>query len=69
MLLITSELKEDIIALIRRLPDDSTIDDMMYHLYVKKKIAKGIKDIKEGNAIPHEVVMKDAKMRLEKGLE
>jgi hypothetical protein len=34
----TSNLKEEIIDLIRKLPEDSTIDDIMYSLYVKKKI-------------------------------
>jgi len=60
----TSNLKEEIIELIRKLPEDATIDDIMYHLYVKKKILAGIKDIEQGNVVPHEQVMKNAKQRL-----
>ncbi len=41
----TSNLKEEIIDLIKKLPEDATIDDIMYHLYVKKKILAGIKDL------------------------
>ncbi len=41
----------------------------MYHLYVKKKILAGIKEIEQGNIIPHEKVMENAKKRLEKWLE
>lgn len=62
----TSELKEDVIELIKKLPEDATLDDIIYHLYVKKKILKGIKDIEEGKTIPHELVMENAKKRLKK---
>ena len=65
----TTNLKEEIIDLIKKLPDDATIDDIMYHLYVKKKILAGIKDIGQGYIIPHEQVMENAKKRLEKWLE
>ena len=65
----TTNLKEEIIALIRKLPEDATIDDIMYHLYVKKKILTGIKEIEQGKVIPHEQVMESAKKRLEKWLK
>ena len=65
----TSNLKEEIIDLIRKLPEDATIDDIMYHLYVKKKILAGIKDIEQGNVVPHEQVMENAKKRLEQWLK
>ena len=65
----TTNLKEEIIDLIKKLPDDAKIDDIMYHLYVKKKILAGIKEIEQGNIIPHEQVMENAKKRLEKWLE
>jgi len=65
----TSNLKEEIIDLIRKLPEDTTIDDIMYHLYVKKKILAGIKDIEQGNVVPHEQVMENAKKRLEQWLK
>ena len=65
----TSNLKEEIIDLIKKLPQDATIDDIMYHLYVKKKILAGIKDIEQSNVIPNEQVMKNAKKRLEQWLK
>jgi len=65
----TSNLKEEIIDLIKKLPPDVTIDDIMYHLYVKKKILAGIKDIEQDNVIPHEQVIKNAKKRLEQWLK
>ncbi len=65
----TSNLKEEIIDLIRKLPEDTTIDDIMYHLYVKKKILAGLKDIEHGRVVPHKAVMKKAKERLEQWLK
>ncbi|TFG00557.1 MAG: hypothetical protein EU529_11310 [Promethearchaeota archaeon] len=65
----TSNLKEEIIDLIRKLPEDATIDDIMYHLYVKKKILAGLKDIEQGKVVPHEKVMENAKARLEQWLK
>ncbi len=65
----TSNLKEEIIDLIRKLPEDATIDDIMYHLYVKKKILAGLKDIEQGKVVPHEKVMENAKSRLEQWLK
>ncbi len=65
----TSNLKEEIIDLIKKLPEDATIDDIMYHLYVKKKILAGIKDLDQDEIIPHEKVMENAKERLEQWLK
>ena len=33
----TSNLKKEIMDFIRKLTEDATIDDIIYHLYVKKK--------------------------------
>jgi len=61
----TTNLKEEIIALIKKLPEEVTLDDIMYHLYVKKKILIGIQEIEQGKTIPHEQVMNEARKRLE----
>ncbi len=65
----TTNLKEEIIDLIRKLPEDATIDDIMYHLYVKKKILTGVKEIEQGKVNPHKQVMENAKKRLEQWLK
>ena len=61
----TSNLKEEIIELIKRLPENATIDDIMYHPYVKKRIIAGIEDIDQRRVVPHEQVMENAKKRLD----
>ncbi len=65
----TTNLKKEVIALIKKLPEEVTLDDIMYHLYVKKKILIGLQEVNQDKSIPHEEVMDNAKMRLEKWLK
>lgn len=50
-------LKEEVIKLIQELPDNTTIEDIMYKLYVRAKIEAGIKELDEGKGIPHNEMM------------
>ncbi len=43
-------------AIIDRLPEQASWDDIMYELYVKQKIEEGLADIEAGRTIPHEQV-------------
>jgi predicted transcriptional regulator len=52
--------KQEAKNLIDKLPDNVTWDDIMYEMYVKKKIAAGLKAAEEGRVVSHE----DAKKRL-----
>jgi predicted transcriptional regulator len=46
------------IDLINSMPKSSTWDDIMYEIYVKQKIEKGLEDSKAGRVTPHEDVKK-----------
>jgi len=48
--------KEEAKRLIDHMPDQATINDIMYELYVKQKIGAGLNAIKEGRTIPHDQV-------------
>ena len=48
--------KEEAKKLIDRLPDHATWDDIMYELYVKKKLALALKAAEEGHVISHNEV-------------
>ena len=48
--------KEEAMQLISRLPEEVTWEDIMYRLYVKRKIEEGIKAAEEGRTIPHDEV-------------
>ena len=52
--------KKEVKALLDKLPDDCTFEDIQYHLYVMGKIQRGIKSLDEGKVIPH----KDAAKRI-----
>ena len=50
--------KEEAIHLIETLPDTCSWDDIIYELYVKKKIEKGLKAVEDGRLLSHEEVKK-----------
>lgn len=56
-------IKEDIIKLIQDLPDDATLEDIQYHLFVKQKLLRAEEQIKAGKTIPHEEVMEKARKK------
>jgi predicted transcriptional regulator len=39
------------------LPDDASLDDVMYAIYVRTKIEQGLRDAEAGNTVSHEDVM------------
>jgi len=49
-----SPLKEAVIKMIQSLPDDCTLADIRYHLYVREKVERGLKAIEDGEVISHE---------------
>jgi hypothetical protein len=48
--------KEAVISLVKKLPENSTLDDIMKHLYIKQKILKGQKQLETGQFCAHEKV-------------
>ena len=56
-----NNIKADVIALIKQLPEDATLDDIMYHIYVKQKILRGKERIKEGKTYSHDQVKEMSK--------
>lgn len=50
--------KYEVGKLLTRLPDDCTLEDIQYHLYVLQKIKRGLKDVEEGRVYTQEEVEK-----------
>ncbi len=48
--------KEEVIDLLNQLPDDSTLEEIQYHLYVRQKNQKGLQDVDQGNVKTQEEV-------------
>ncbi|QJX01372.1 hypothetical protein HML84_07885 [Alcanivorax sp. IO_7] len=44
--------KQDVERMLGQLPDDATLDDIEYHLYVLKKIRNGMRSYEEQGGIP-----------------
>ncbi|MGE5606936.1 MAG: hypothetical protein ACM3YE_14765 [Bacteroidota bacterium] len=53
-----SYLKDEAKKIIDNLPENATWDDLMYQLYVKKRVETGLKEIENGETLPHEEVKK-----------
>lgn len=58
--------KQEVSNLLNRLPDDCTLEDVQYHLYVLQKIERGLKDAEEGRVYTQEEVEKKMSKWLEK---
>jgi len=52
------KIKEEVSSLLTRLPDDCSLEDVQYHLYVLQKIERGLKDVEEGRIYTQEEVEK-----------
>jgi len=50
--------KQEVMELLKGLPDDSTLEEIQYHLYVRQKVQRGIQDVKEGKIYTQEEVEK-----------
>lgn len=55
--------KERVRDLLDRLPDDCSLDDVLYHLYVVQTIERGLADAEAGRTIPHEQVAEEMKRK------
>jgi len=56
--------KDEVSALLKKLPDDASFEDIQYHLYVLEKVKRGQERARAEGVISHE----DAKARLGKWL-
>ena len=53
-----SRIKDKVIELIKALPDDVTVDDIMEEIYFKSQVDEGLAQLDRGEGIPHEDVEK-----------
>lgn len=47
-----ASVKAEVIHLIQALPDDCTLEDIQYRLYLRQLLEEGLADIDQGNLIP-----------------
>jgi predicted transcriptional regulator len=63
------EAKEAVRALLDRLPDDCSVDDILYHLYVLQAVERGPADVAAGRTIPHEEVEGALRRKWRRGIQ
>lgn len=51
-------IKEKVITMIQHMPQDTSIEDIMAELYFRYEVDEGLKQLDEGEGIPHEEVEK-----------
>lgn len=59
--------KKTVRALLERLPDDCSLEDVLYHLYVIQKVEAGLADADAGKLISHEQVAEELRRKWVKG--
>lgn len=63
------EAKETVRALLDRLPDDCSLDEDLYHLYVLDEVAKGRADAKADRTLTHAEVAKQLRSKWQRSAE
>jgi hypothetical protein len=56
-----SNVKQAVLELAQRLPEECTWDEVMYQIYVRQKIEAGLKDVEEGRTVTHKEVFEEYK--------
>jgi predicted transcriptional regulator len=54
-----STVKESLLEIVQKLPNECTWDEAMYQIYVRQKIEAGLKDADEGRLIDHDAVFQE----------
>ncbi|MGH9366990.1 MAG: hypothetical protein ACRD3M_04870 [Thermoanaerobaculia bacterium] len=56
--------KEEVLELVKKLPDNASLEDIQYHLYIRQKVEKGLREAEAGKTLSQEEIER----RLEKWL-
>lgn len=48
--------KEEVQRILDLLPDDATLEDIQYRIYVRQAIAAGLRDVEQGRVVSQEEV-------------
>ncbi len=58
--------KQEVFELIKDLPEEVDIDEIMYRLYLRQKLESAEKDVRDGLLVSHEEVVKETSKWFEK---
>jgi predicted transcriptional regulator len=50
--------KQQVQEILENLPEDASLEDIQYHIYVRQKIEQGLEDVGAGRVLSHEEVQR-----------
>jgi predicted transcriptional regulator len=50
--------KAQVEEILQALPEDASLEDIQYHIYVRQRIQQGLEDIEAGRVVSHAEVQK-----------
>jgi predicted transcriptional regulator len=50
--------KEQVQKILEVLPDDASLEDIQYHIYVRQRVDQGLADVDAGRVVSHEEAMR-----------
>ena len=50
--------QKEVQKILEKIPNSSTFEDIQYHIYVREKIERGLKDVREGRVMSQKEVKK-----------
>ncbi|MBN2466373.1 hypothetical protein JXD38_12205 [candidate division WOR-3 bacterium] len=53
-----SSVKDEVRRILEKLPEDASLEDVQYHIYVRQKVERGLRDIAEGRVLTQDEVEK-----------
>ena len=56
MILVMKTAKEEVLDLLDLLPEDASLEDIQYHIYVRQKIQNGLDAGRKGNVVSQEEI-------------
>ena len=48
--------KEEVRKILEQIPDNSSYEDIQYHIYVREKVERGLKDVEDGRVLSQQEV-------------
>jgi len=55
--------KDTVREILDRLPEDCSLEDVIYQLHVVQSVQRGLADVEAGKTIPHAAAMKELRDR------
>jgi len=61
--------KQAVLDLLDKLPEDCSLDEIQYHLYVLQTIGRGRQEIAAGNKLSHEEVKRELRQKWQRSAQ